>query len=247
MKQAGERRAVFIGKTPLLANTPVPILRQCLGHLHSEAMDLEILRVLIPGEELRSPLRHSRPDRHDVEGGVVDVRTLRGTVEVGDAQPGILRLTREGKPGALRRSRFVRPDDQIVAVAVRREVPVNEFRHQQIVCLCLGQLVTELRTDPFLELGIALTGLRPILPLIAKQRRLVDVIRNGIDGNAADDPRAEEWRLIYRVVGADRGGALRYHSRLHRLVGTRSRRQGWSRQPGRLRSPFSGDDVRHGV
>ena len=51
-EETGERRAVFVGETPLLADPPVPQLGERLGHLHREPVAQQVLRVAVLGEEL---------------------------------------------------------------------------------------------------------------------------------------------------------------------------------------------------
>ena len=51
-EQAAERRAVLVGEAPLLADAVVPLLGQRLGHLDAEAVQQQVLLVLVVGEQL---------------------------------------------------------------------------------------------------------------------------------------------------------------------------------------------------
>src|SRR4051794_31470127 len=55
-EEPGERGAVLIGEAPLLTDTAMPVLRQRLRHLHTEAVQVEILLVPIICKQLRRRL-----------------------------------------------------------------------------------------------------------------------------------------------------------------------------------------------
>ena len=90
-------------------------------------------------------------------------------------------LARVVEPGRLGRAGLVGPDDEVVAVAVGREVAVDDLRHEHARRLGRGELLAERRADAGLELVVALrlavgVLLRAELPLVAVQRGLVDVL-----------------------------------------------------------------------
>ena len=70
-EEPGERRAVLVGEAPLLADAPVPQLRERLGHLHREAVGEQVLLVLVRREQLALALRRPLTDGHHVERRVV--------------------------------------------------------------------------------------------------------------------------------------------------------------------------------
>src|SRR5690242_12100386 len=51
-EQAGERRAVLVGEAPLLPDPAVPVLRERLGHLDPEPVQVQVVLVPIVGEQL---------------------------------------------------------------------------------------------------------------------------------------------------------------------------------------------------
>src|SRR5436190_9742552 len=57
-EQAGERGAVLVGEPPLLADAPMPVLGEGLGHLDTEAVQVQVLLVSVVGEQLGGRLRH---------------------------------------------------------------------------------------------------------------------------------------------------------------------------------------------
>ena len=102
---------------------------------------------------------------------------------------GVLLLARVVEAGPLGGAGLVGPDHEVVAVAVGREVAVDDLRDEQAAGLGLGQLLAELRADAVLELVVGLAVLGPELPLVAEQRRLVDVGGDVVERDALDDLR----------------------------------------------------------
>ena len=103
-------------------------------------------------------------------------------------------------------ARLVLPDDEVVAVAVGREVAVDELRLQQVVGLGLGELLAQDRADAVLELrrrSLAVFSGRNCHWL---RNSAVSLMIRGdvVDGDALDDPRADERRDEHRVVGPRR-------------------------------------------
>ncbi len=85
-EQPADRRAVLADEPPLLADPLVPVLGERLGHLDAEAVQQQVLLVLVGGEQPGRLLADRRAHRDDVEGGVVDLAGLDRPEEVGDAQ-----------------------------------------------------------------------------------------------------------------------------------------------------------------
>ena len=83
-------------------------------------------------------------------------------------------------------SKLERYCDQIIAGRVGGEVAVRNLGNQQIITSRDFQLPAEHITDSVLEGGIALSFLRAVLPLIAKQRSLVDEFGDVTKGDAFD-------------------------------------------------------------
>ena len=104
---------------------------------------------------------------------------------------------------------LVLPDHQVGAVAVgtassrRRAAGL-----QQVVGAGLVELVAELGAEAVLELVVGLAVLGAEAPLVAEQRRLVEVGGDVVEGDALDHPAAGERRHEDRVVGLDGGGAV---------------------------------------
>ncbi len=71
-----------------------------------------------------------------------------GAEEVGDAEPGLLALAREGEAHPLRRPRLVLPDDEVVALGVGGEVAVGHLGDEEVGLLGLGQLFAQHGLDP---------------------------------------------------------------------------------------------------
>src|SRR5439155_15089140 len=94
---------------------------------------------------------------------------LDRTEEVGDAQERCHRLARERKAHPLGRAALVLPEHDVVPLAVRREVAVDDLRHQHPRCLGLGQLLAQDRPDAGLERVVLLyAAFWPELPLVAE-------------------------------------------------------------------------------
>jgi hypothetical protein len=60
-EQAGEDGPVLVGEAPLLADAAVPVLGEGLGHLHADAVQHQVVLVLVGGEQLRCAPRPARP------------------------------------------------------------------------------------------------------------------------------------------------------------------------------------------
>ena len=84
----------------------MPHLGECLGHLHAQAVQQQVVLVLVGREQLGAAFRDSLAHGHDVEGRVVGLTGARLAVhqrpeEVRDAQERLLALARVGEPHAL--------------------------------------------------------------------------------------------------------------------------------------------------
>ena len=134
-----------------------------------------------------------------------------------------------------------RPDDELVAVRVDREVPVDDLGHEHAAGLRLGQVLAEHGPDPGLEVLVALAGLGPVLPLVAEQRGLVDVDRDVVQRQPLHDLAADERRPEDGVVGRDLGRAGRQLDVVVRAAVRSGRaapgRSGPGRSPGPRRRP----------
>ena len=140
----------------------------------------------------------------EVEGGVVNL-AVQGPEEVGNTQVAVVVLAWEREPHALSGSGLVLPDDEFVAIPVGGEIPVHQLGHQEVVGPCPGETLPQERPQPILEFGIGLSGLRPVLPLIAEQGCFIQVGGDVVDGNALHHAAAEEGRHKDLVVGNHRG------------------------------------------
>ena len=59
-EQPGDRRPVLVGEAPLLTDAAVPQLGERLGHLDAEAVHVEVVGVLVLGEQLGGVLATRR-------------------------------------------------------------------------------------------------------------------------------------------------------------------------------------------
>ena len=75
----------------------------------------------------------------------------------------------------------VRPDDQVVAVGVDREVPVDHLWHQKMVSSGDVELLAKDGPDSFLERRVVLARFRAEVPLVPEQRRLVEETGDLVD------------------------------------------------------------------
>src|SRR5690606_4101778 len=98
---------VLVRESPLLADAPVPVLGERLGHLHAEAVQEQIVLVLVRREQLGGALRDRRAHRHDLERHVVEIAGVDRPEEVRDAQERLLALAGERETGPFLRAGLV--------------------------------------------------------------------------------------------------------------------------------------------
>ena len=119
-----------LGQAQFVAHPPVPELGQRLGELDRQAVDLEVIAVVVRREQLVGEVRDRGPHGDELEGQDVDgslgLATLLGGQEIRDAQEPSPLLAGEGDPVQhLRvRTRLGQHTD-VLAVGVGREVPVD--------------------------------------------------------------------------------------------------------------------------
>ena len=130
-------RPVFVGEAPLLADPAVPKLRERLGHLDRQAVESDVVEVSVCFEQLSRALRRERSHRRELEGDVVLLAGRDRAEEVGDAEVGLFPLARQGETHPLLGPAVILVDHEVVAVAVGREVPPRDRRHQDSFGLCL--------------------------------------------------------------------------------------------------------------
>ena len=99
-----------------------PVLGKSLRHLNSESVDLEIVLVSVSVEQLSGSFRYGVAHRDDVECcNVRLVRSDRSEI-VRNAEPRRTRLPREAKARMFLCAVLIRPNDQLIAIAVDWEV-----------------------------------------------------------------------------------------------------------------------------
>ena len=174
-EESRERRSVFGGESPLLADTPVPQLGEGFGHLDREAVAEQVLLVPVLGEQLLLTRGGIGADGRDVERGVVCVTGFDRSEEVRDAEESVLLLAREVEPAAFGATVVVGPDDQVIALGVDGEVAVGNGGDEPPEGLGAVEFGPQRRPYPVLELVVLLATLGPELPLVPEQRGLVDV------------------------------------------------------------------------
>src|SRR5665213_2670273 len=115
-KESGQRRAIFFNVAEFGANTFVPHLRECFGHLDPEAVQHEVVGVVVVREEFLTTLRDARPHRDEHETRVIQVTALDRTKEVGDAEKGRHALAWERESGDLFGASVVTVENEVVAL-----------------------------------------------------------------------------------------------------------------------------------
>ena len=96
-------------------------------------MQLEVVAVGVLCEQLRGRLCHPRADRHQVERHDVQLAGLAGAEEVGQAQPPIAALPREGEPRGLLLVIVSGEDHEVVALGNRGPIAVDDGSFQDAV------------------------------------------------------------------------------------------------------------------
>ena len=187
----------------------MPHLGQRLGHLDAQAVQQQVVLVLVGGEQLGGAVGHRSTHGHHVEGDVVLLSRGHRAEEVGDAHERRLLLAGVGEPHALGRAVVVGPHDDVVAVRVGGEVAVGHLGDEQVVGAGRGELLAERGPEPLLERRVVLAGLGAELPLVAEERRLVDIGGDVVERDALDDLGAQERRDEHLVVGGHLGRAVR--------------------------------------
>ena len=183
------RRAVLVDEAPLLADALVPVLGERLGHLDAEAVQQQVAAGTRWRRTAGRRLADRRAHRDDVERGVVELigPTRPARKKSAMHRNGATLLAWVVEAGRLGGARLVGPHDEVVAVAVGGEVAVDHLRHEHAGRLGGGELLAERRPDARLELVVGLrtrpsaSRLGPELPLVAEQRRLVDVLGDVVE------------------------------------------------------------------
>jgi hypothetical protein len=102
------------------------VLGQRLGQLHGQAVHLQVVPVGVGREQLGGELADAPAHGGHLEGDHVGLAGVLPTEEVGQAQPPVPALPREGEPDPL--GAVVVQHDQVVALADGREVAVDDGR-----------------------------------------------------------------------------------------------------------------------
>src|SRR4051812_34943008 len=131
--------------------------------------------------------------------------------EVGDAEPPVPTLPREGEAGEL--LALLGQDDQVLVLAHGTEVAVDDTGLEHL----LGLDAIEPGTDPRTALGLhellvrrTRSALRcPESPPTEQRGPLVEVVDVVLELDAADEPVTEEGRLRNDDVGGDVGAPTR--------------------------------------
>ncbi len=200
--------SVLVGEAQLLADAAVPQLGEGLGHLDADAVEHQVVLVAVGLEQLGGALGDPLAHGDDHERHVVDVGRLDRAEEVGDAQVRLAGAAREREAGDLAVAGLVGPDHQVGAVAVAGVVAVDHLGDQEVVGAGLGQLLAQVGAQALLELVVGLAVFGAEAPLVAEQRRLVEVGGDVVERDALDHAAAGERRHVDRVVGLDLGGAI---------------------------------------
>ncbi len=113
------------------------------------------------------------------------------------SQGGFL-LPGEREPEPLGLAGLVLPDHEVVAVGVGGEVAPRHLGHEDAAGPRLAQLLPQHGADTGLELGVRLASLGSVAPLVAEQRRLVQIGGDLVDGDALGQLRADERGVEHR-------------------------------------------------
>ena len=209
-EQLVEVPGVLVAEAELSTDPCVPALRQRLGELHRQPVQLHVLPVGVAGEQRVRDLGDVRPHRDDLEGNHVGLAGLRGPEEVGQAQPPVATLPGEGEPAALGPRGRVE-HDKIFTLADRWEVAVHDGGLHDALGLHPGEQLAQPRPalglhQLFVRRAVAAT--RPTQPPLAEEQRpFVDPWGVVSQRDALGDPAAPERRLRDAVVTGHVGAA----------------------------------------
>src|SRR5712692_4117561 len=123
LEDALQRGRIEPGQAQLFAHPAVPVLREGLGELNGQPVQLQVIPEGVLGEQLAGRLAELRADRDQLEAHHVGVTRGGGPEEVGQAQVAVVALPREPEPLALRAA--VVEHHEVVALADGREVAVH--------------------------------------------------------------------------------------------------------------------------
>jgi hypothetical protein len=143
-------QVALLGEAKLLADAVVPVLREGLGELHRQAVQLEVLAVVVAGEHLRGDFGHVRAHRDDGEADDIDVAAVLAAEEVRQAQPSVPALPREGEAAPLV-ARLRVQDDEVLVLADGREVSVHDGGVHDALGLDLGHQLAQARPALLLD------------------------------------------------------------------------------------------------
>ena len=173
----------------------VPVFSECFSHFYTDAVKLEIVLVLVCCEEFGSLLTDGLTHGDNVERCIIWLARFNRAEEVRDAHKWCNFLTGIMEPCLFCSASVVGVDHKIVAIGIHREVAVHKLWNENAACFCVRQLLTQDRANTRFEVFVGLTFVWAILPLVAVEGGLVDVLSVLVDScpvypsDAADDEK----------------------------------------------------------